>query len=100
MQLFLRFKGPATILVQSRAAAVTEVFRRGELSEFADTEPGAVPGIAGEHVLEEKGAKIVIGGMDSRGTSPRGAKALKVAIIGKDGKASFQDSDFKSFTKP
>ena len=39
-QLFLRFEGPVTILVQSRPSRVNEVLSTQEVNEIADTPPG------------------------------------------------------------
>lgn len=103
-QLFLRFQGPSTILVQSRTAPISEVFKKEDFSELADTEPGALPAptkIAGQYTVDQSRKKIVIGSVDDRPTtvaSGRHSKGLKVAIV-KDGKLEFQDSDFKAFTR-
>lgn len=96
LKLFLRFQGPTTILMQSRTARLSEVFRKDDFNELADTEPGALPTPA-----EDRKKKIVIGTADERPTatgSGRSPKALKVAIV-RDGKLEFQDSDFKAFTR-
>lgn len=95
LKLFLRFQGPTTILMQSRTARLSEVFRKDDFNELADTEPGALP------TLTEDRKKIVIGTADARpiaAGSSRSPKALKVAIV-RDGKLEFQDSDFKAFTR-
>ncbi|KAL0634573.1 Altered inheritance of mitochondria protein 24, mitochondrial [Maublancomyces gigas] len=94
-RLFLRFRGPTTILMQSRTVRLAEVFRKNDFSELADTEPGALP----EMGQDQK--NIVIGSVDERQIttgSSRSPKALKVAIV-RDGKLEFQDSDFKAFTR-
>lgn len=41
-QLFLQFEGPATILLQSRAATVTETLSTRQVNEIADATPGEV----------------------------------------------------------
>jgi uncharacterized protein (AIM24 family) len=93
-RLFLRFQGPATILIQSRTRRLVDVVGKEDMGEFA--------------ALEEPGAAIGA----SKGVSANGLKAmgklavpvsstsgtLKKAIVS-GGKVEFQDSDFKEFTR-
>ncbi|KAI5842602.1 mitochondrial biogenesis AIM24-domain-containing protein [Morchella snyderi] len=110
-RLFLRFQGPSTILVQSRTAPLSEVFRKEDFSELADTEPGLLPSPIATKAIEappssssssSSSEKITIGAADVRpvSTGGRHPSALKIAIVGRDGKTEFQDSDFKAFTRP
>lgn len=41
-QLFLRFEGPTTILLQSRASSLRDVLTSGDVDEIAQAEPGSV----------------------------------------------------------
>jgi uncharacterized protein (AIM24 family) len=41
-RLFLKFNGPTTILLQSRASRVSDVLTKNEVNEIADVEPGTV----------------------------------------------------------
>lgn len=43
LQLFLHFRGPAQILVQSRGAALSDVLTTRDVNEIADAPAGAVP---------------------------------------------------------
>ena len=43
MKLFLHFRGPATILVQSRGAKISDVLTTRDVNEIADSPAGAVP---------------------------------------------------------
>ena len=42
-RLFLQFQGPATLLIQSRAARVNDILTAQDVNEIADTPAGAVP---------------------------------------------------------
>lgn len=92
--------------MQSRTAKLSEVFRKEDFSEMADVQPGALPvsinTTAGQDTSDPSDKKIIIGTVDDRptsSTSSRDPKGLKVAIVGRDGKTEFQDSDFKAFTR-
>jgi hypothetical protein len=41
-QLFLHFKGPATVLMQSRGAALSDVLTDRDVNEIADSPAGSV----------------------------------------------------------
>lgn len=41
-QLFLRFEGPSTLLVQSRASRISDVLTLRDVNEIAESPPGAV----------------------------------------------------------
>jgi len=41
-QLFLRFHGPTTLLLQSRAARISDVLTSRDINEIADVEPGQI----------------------------------------------------------
>lgn len=95
--------------MQSRTAPLSEVFRKEDFSELADTEPGLLPSPIATKAIEappssssSSSEKITIGAADVRPVSAGGRhpSALKIAIVGRDGKTEFQDSDFKAFTRP
>ncbi|KAI9758541.1 MAG: Iron-sulfur clusters transporter atm1, mitochondrial [Chaenotheca gracillima] len=52
-RLFLRFQGPTTILLQSRASRVSDVMSARDVNEVAD----APPGVAQAAILEQPRAK-------------------------------------------
>ncbi|KAL7270765.1 Altered inheritance of mitochondria protein 24, mitochondrial [Rhizina undulata] len=101
--LFIRFQGPGTILVQSRAARITDVLNKEDVNEMAEVAPGALSQIAdtaAKHEIDFD--RAIVHKPAGRSTGPPSGMRpshLKVVIVGKDGKVEFQDSDFKEFTK-
>ena len=104
-RLFLRFEGPTTILMQSRASRVRDVLSRDEVNEIADTEAGVVGdtvrdvvGGVGARKIETKrmGIEGATTSAESTATAAGiGAGAasqpkLKVANVDADGKVSFE----------
>lgn len=92
--------------MQSRTARLSEVFRKEDFGELADTEPGLLPSPIATKAIEAPSSssseKITIGAADVRpvgASSGRHPSALKIAIVGRDGKTEFQDSDFKAFIR-
>ena len=86
-RLFLQFKGPATLLIQSRAARVNDVLTAQDVNEIADTPAGAV---------RESIAKAQNSGSSLSGTGSVGAVSptatppkMSTASISHDGKVSF-----------
>jgi hypothetical protein len=53
MQLFLRFEGPATLLLQSRASRLSDVLTLRDVEEIADSPPGAVQDAVTRKIKEE-----------------------------------------------
>lgn len=106
-RLFLRFEGPTTILLQSRASRVRDVLSRDEVNEIADAPAGVVAETVrtvhdarDKHVEEAKR-------MGVRGATPSAAPSLKeertaaanagggqpkleVRSVSEDGKVTFQ----------
>ncbi|KAF2201202.1 hypothetical protein GQ43DRAFT_455906 [Delitschia confertaspora ATCC 74209] len=89
-RLFLRFEGPSTILVQSRASRVRDVLSLREVNEIADSPPGAVQDALRpkEHPKEEPPAS----GPQTIEPSKSTAGRMKVASFGADGKVHIKDS--------
>jgi hypothetical protein len=52
-QLFLRFEGPATLLLQSRASRLSDVLTLRDVDEIADSPPGAVQDAVTRKIKEE-----------------------------------------------
>ncbi|USP80009.1 hypothetical protein yc1106_07283 [Curvularia clavata] len=86
-RLFLRFEGPTTMLMQSRAARISDVLTLRDVDEIADSPPGAVEDAVSRKIKEEiksigEGTKAPIPNTDASGT-------VRYATI-KDGKAEFE----------
>ncbi|CAI9630969.1 mitochondrial protein fmp26 protein [Alternaria burnsii] len=86
-RLFLRFEGPTTMLVQSRASRISDVLTLRNVDEIADSPPGAVEDAATRKIKEEiksigEGTKAPIPNTDASGT-------IRYATV-KDGKAEFE----------
>lgn len=92
-RLFLHFRGPATLLLSSRSARISDVLTRDDVNELADAPPGQVP------------AKVELATrpkVDAGPPKTRDAAAVKinVASVGQDGKVSFEDAtNLKGFEK-
>ncbi|KAI4908447.1 uncharacterized protein J4E92_010899 [Alternaria infectoria] len=86
-RLFLRFEGPTTMLIQSRASRISDVLTLRNVDEIADSPPGAVEDAATRKIKEEiksigEGTKAPIPNTDASGT-------IRYATV-KDGKAEFE----------
>ncbi|RMZ87541.1 hypothetical protein DV736_g5227, partial [Chaetothyriales sp. CBS 134916] len=73
-RLFLRFEGPATVLVQSRAARVADVLTSEQVNEIASAPAGEVLDAAVDSKVAEKGAdqKLIVtsgSGSDAKAAS-------------------------------
>ncbi|KAK8206894.1 Altered inheritance of mitochondria protein 24, mitochondrial [Zalaria obscura] len=86
-RLFLRFEGPANILIQSRGSRITESLSSRDINEIADSPAGAVQSASA--------APPKLAGPDAAGAPPTpSVKPTKVsfATVGQDGKVEFQKS--------
>lgn len=86
-RLFLQFKGPATLLIQSRAARVNDVLTAQDVNEIADTPAGAV-----QEALSDVGsARPALSAPGSVGAVPVSASQprLSTASVSRDGKVTF-----------
>lgn len=85
-RLFLQFRGPTTLLIQSRAPRVSDVLTAQEVNEIADAPAGSVV----EAIDNAQGAhKASSAAAASTSTVPRSQPKLSTATVGKDGKVSF-----------
>lgn len=92
-RLFLNFQGPTTILLQSRAARVSDVLTARDVNEIADTPAGVV-----QQAIAQSTASISDGprtGVEGATTSAQQAPArnqpkISVASISRDGKVTFE----------
>jgi hypothetical protein len=93
-RLFLRFTGPSTLLIQTRAARVNDVLTTQEVNEIAD----APAGVAREAIREARAKDLdrsrtgIEGATISASTSEPVKKQpkLSVASVSKDGKVTFE----------
>ena len=96
-RLFLRFEGPATLLVQSRASRVRDVLTSGQVNEIANAPAGEVLDAARGMSLG-KGADASRMGVEGATTSAapepgaggQSQPKLSVASISRDGKITFE----------
>jgi uncharacterized protein (AIM24 family) len=87
-RLFLKFQGPATLLIQSRATRVNEVLTGRDVNEIADTPAGAVP-----DALSLASTPVQSGATGA--PLPASQPKLSTASISREGKVTFgsaQDS--------
>lgn len=90
-RLFLRFQGPTTLLIQSRAARVNDVLTAQEVNEIAD----APAGVVRDAVSNVHAATVESSGKGPEGASPSSTPApsqpkMSMASINRDGKVSFK----------
>lgn len=52
-RLFLRFEGPTTMLIQSRASRISDVLTLKDVNEIADSPPGAVQDAVAKKIQQE-----------------------------------------------
>jgi hypothetical protein len=81
-QLFLHFQGPATILVQSRGAALSDVLTTRDVNEIADSPAGSVPKALSIQSPAEAGVDI----QPSATSSPT---TISYASVSRDGAVKF-----------
>jgi uncharacterized protein (AIM24 family) len=104
-RLFLQFTGPTTLLVQSRAARLSDVLSTREVNEIADAPPGvareAVENVwaSGNRVKEDSDASRTGVEGATVSASPGGAARkeprLSYASVSRDGKVKIEET--KSF---
>jgi uncharacterized protein (AIM24 family) len=85
-RLFLKFHGPTTILMSSRASRISDVLTSRDINEIADSPAGAVQSavtIASSPRSDESSKKRVV-------DVPTG---FHVAEVGRDGKVTFGDAE-------
>lgn len=89
-RLFLRFQGPTTLLIQSRAARVNDVLTAADVNEIADTPPGAVrEALSAVADSSRMGIEGVTTSAAPTSSVPRSQPKLTVASVSKDGKVTF-----------
>ncbi|KIV96362.1 hypothetical protein PV10_00243 [Exophiala mesophila] len=87
-RLFLRFEGPTTLLIQSRAARVSEVLTAQDVNEIADAPPGVVSEAVRSAQISQ-GKSLEGSGAVGVPTPAHSTPKVSVASVGSDGKVSF-----------
>lgn len=87
-QLFLKFRGPTTILLQTRSSRISDVLTSQDVNEIADTQPGVV------HPVVTLSREKSPAGSDDQGKAAMPviikAPRMSTASIGSDGKVTFE----------
>jgi hypothetical protein len=104
---FLKFVGPATVLLQSRTGSkMRDLLSREEMEEFATVEsrafaPPSPPRDTQTVSKSVGGPKTAAKSIEGPTTQQRKdhSGSLKRVTITKDGKVQFEDSDFKEFQR-
>lgn len=86
LQLFLRFEGPTTMLLQSRASRISDVLTLKDVDEIAESPPGVVHDAVTRRIKEE--IKEIGAGTQAPISSTDASATLKYATI-RNGKAEF-----------
>jgi hypothetical protein len=89
-RLFLQFQGPATLLVQSRAARVNDVLTAREVNEIADAPAGVVAEAVSLNAETDGSVRSNVGA--PLPTPARSPPKLTMATVGRDGKVSFESA--------
>ena len=84
-RLFLRFEGPANILIQARGNTIAESLTNKDVNEIADAPAGVVQ----QAVRPAETATKAIEGTASK---PIPATKVSVASVGTDGKVKFGEA--------
>ncbi|KAK3709965.1 Altered inheritance of mitochondria protein 24, mitochondrial [Vermiconidia calcicola] len=84
-RLFLHFHGPATILVQSRGSALSDVLTTRDVTEIADSPADAVPKAPAKQSSAEAGVNTPSSG------APAAAPALSYASVNREGTVKFNE---------
>jgi hypothetical protein len=105
-RLFLQFTGPTTLLLQSRAARVSDVLTARDVNEIADAPAGvvheAIIGIqSGNSDASRTGIEGATPSASPSSTAPvKSQPRLSVASISRDGKVTFESAkDFEQVKK-
>ncbi|EPS44618.1 hypothetical protein H072_1383 [Dactylellina haptotyla CBS 200.50] len=93
-RLFLQFKGPSTLLVQSRTSRITDMFTKEEINDMATAEPGALDNF---HPSEPPKSTSYSSDSQSAPYEPQ-PLVVKMATV-KAGKVVFEDSSPQEFMR-
>jgi len=102
-KLFLKFAGPAILLIQSRAPRLSDTFTAKDVAEVGELDPSAQEAIVENIQRYTPHALCALTNYDrpkpppSPPLAPSRPNVLKIAVV-KDGKVVFQDTEtFKEF---
>ncbi|KAK8152456.1 mitochondrial biogenesis AIM24-domain-containing protein [Phyllosticta citrichinensis] len=76
-RLFLQFRGPSTILIQSRGSRLSDSLTTRDMNEIADSPAGSVQAVTPDQETKAESAK------------PEKPEKVTFAEVGKDGKVTF-----------
>ena len=94
-RLFLKFEGPATLLVQSRGSRIRDVLDSEQVNEIADAPAGEALDAArtlrlGKSDASRMGVQGATTSAATEGATETGQPKLSVGSISKDGKVTFE----------
>jgi len=84
----MKFRGPTTILIQSRAAQISDVLTKKEVDDMSSLQPGGLDSLNPSAEIEQSNRVFQI----------EAPTTVKVAQVQPGGKVSFEDGDAKDFT--
>lgn len=84
----MKFRGPITILIQSRAAQISDVLTKKEVDDMSRLQPGGLDSLDRPAEIEQSNKVFQI----------EAPTTMKVAQVQVGGKVSFEDGDAKDFT--
>lgn len=87
--MFIRFKGPTTILLQSRGGRLRDVLTDSDVNEIADSPAGSVQA-AVTRASSRPTAEVRLGQTNSA------TPTMRYASVGQDGKVSIDNNSGKS----
>lgn len=83
----MKFRGPTTILIQSRAAQISDVLTKQEVDDMSRLQPGGLDSLVPAQI--EQSDKVF---------QIEAPTTMKVAQVQRGGRVSFEDGDAKDFT--
>ncbi|KAF2147010.1 uncharacterized protein K452DRAFT_217962 [Aplosporella prunicola CBS 121167] len=89
-RLFVRFQGPTTLLLQSRAARLSDSLTTRDVNEIADAPAGVVADALQAGARKESGHGSAVGEVAKDDGKSEEGHAATFASVDKDGKVSFE----------
>ncbi|KAK5009644.1 Altered inheritance of mitochondria protein 24, mitochondrial, partial [Cryomyces antarcticus] len=90
--LFLKFQGPSTILLQSRASRISDVLTARDIAEIADSPAGAAQSTVQLRLSKEGGHGSSNSATSAAPPPPPPPTSIKYATVKSDGKVEIRDS--------
>ncbi|KAK5148903.1 hypothetical protein LTR04_000363 [Oleoguttula sp. CCFEE 6159] len=91
-RLFLKFQGPSTILLQSRASRISDVLTARDIAEIADSPAGAAQSTVQLRLSKEGGHGSSNSATSAAPPPPPPPTSIKYATVKSDGKVEIRDS--------